>query len=69
MLGKPQGTRTLMEIELEVLAEGREWMRQRLEERLKEEAERDGRIFPPQRAKSQTPPHGMDADADGGGRG
>jgi hypothetical protein len=69
MLGKPQGTRTLKEIELEVLAEGREWMRQRLEEKLKAEAERDGRVFPPQRAKGQTPPHGMAAAEDGGGRG
>lgn len=67
MLGKKQGTRTLREIEMEVLAEGREWMRRRVEERLQQEAERDGRVFPPQRAKSQAPPHRMDGDRHCGG--
>ena len=43
--------RTLREIELEVEAEGREWMRQRLEERLQKEADRDGAVFPPQPKK------------------
>jgi hypothetical protein len=61
-----QRTSRLMEIELEVIAEGREWMRQRLEEKLQEEAEREGRVFPPQRAKSQTSAHGVDADSDRG---
>lgn len=36
---------TLREIELEVEAEGREWTRQRLQE----EADRHGEVFPPQR--------------------
>ena len=40
----------LYEIEQEVMAEGREWMRQRLQERLQDEAERDGEVFPPQPA-------------------
>jgi hypothetical protein len=53
-------TATLREIEMEVMAEGREWMRQRLEERLKQEAERDGRVFPPQRKKGPASAHGMD---------
>jgi hypothetical protein len=43
--------RTLREIEQEVEAEGREWMRQRLEEKLQREAERDGTVFPPQPEK------------------
>ena len=44
--------RSLQEIELEVLAEGREWMRQRLEQKLQEEADRQGGVFPPQQPKS-----------------
>lgn len=42
--------RSLREIELEVLEEGREWTRRRLEQRLQEEAERHGGVFPPERA-------------------
>ncbi len=41
----------LREIELEVEAEGREWMKRRLQERLQAEADRDGAVFPPQRTK------------------
>ena len=48
-------TRSLREIELEVEAEGREWMRQRLEEKLQREADRDGAVFPPQPKKSPPP--------------
>lgn len=40
--------RTLREIEMEVLAEGREWTRQRLQQRLQEEADRHGGVFPPE---------------------
>ena len=49
--------RTLREIELEVEAEGREWMRQRLEEKLQKEAERDGTFFPPQPQKGAASAH------------
>ena len=42
---------SLREIELEVEAEGREWMRRRLEERLQREADRDSAVFPPQPAQ------------------
>ena len=49
---KQTRTGSLREIELEVEAEGREWMRQRLEERLQKEAERDSAFFPPQPKKS-----------------
>ena len=38
--------RSLREIELEVMAEGREWTRQRLQQRLQEEADRHGGVFP-----------------------
>jgi hypothetical protein len=47
-----QRKRTLREMELEVEAEGREWMRQRLEEKLQREANRDSGVFPPQPKKS-----------------
>jgi hypothetical protein len=52
MSDQVQRSRSLREIELEVEAEGREWMRQRLEERLQKVAEREGAIFPPQPKKS-----------------
>ena len=51
MSDQPQRKRSLREIELEVETEGREWMRQRLEEKLQKEADRDGAIFPPQPKK------------------
>jgi hypothetical protein len=37
MSSKNAGTPSLREIQLEVLEEGREWMRQRLEQKLQEE--------------------------------
>lgn len=40
---------SLMDLELEVEVEGREWMRKRLEERLQEVAAQHGEIPPPQR--------------------
>jgi hypothetical protein len=62
--------RSLRDIEMEVLAEGREWMRQRLEKKLQEEANRHGGVFPPQRPQASTPTSAGDASADrGGGRG
>lgn len=68
MSEQPKRTRTLREIELEVMAEGREWMRRRLEQRLQEEAQREGRVFPPQRPKGQAPTEPKDEAADRGGR-
>jgi hypothetical protein len=38
---------TLAEIEEEVLAEGREWTRQRLQQKLQERADRISQFFPP----------------------
>ena len=39
--------RTLTEVEAEVLGEGREWTRQRLEQKLPELAAETGEVFPP----------------------
>ena len=66
-MSEQQRPRTLMEMEQEVLAAGREWMRQRLEEKLQEEAAREGRVFPPERAKGPASAHGVAGAADGGG--
>ena len=60
MSDQAQRSRSLREIELEVEAEGREWTRRRLEERLQQEADRDGKVFPPQRAKSPASSDRMD---------
>jgi hypothetical protein len=43
----------LREIELEVEADGREWMRRRLQERLQAEADREGSVFPPKWTEAQ----------------
>jgi hypothetical protein len=51
MSDQPQRKRSLRDLELEVETEGREWMRQRLEEKLQREADRDGAVFPPQPTK------------------
>ena len=44
---EPQREPTLAEIEEEVLAEGREWTRQRLEQKLQERADRISQSFSP----------------------
>ena len=46
MHSENQAPRSLREIETEVLAEGREWTRRRLEEKLQAEADRHGGVFP-----------------------
>lgn len=38
----------LAEVEREVLAEGQEWMRQRMKKRLQELADKEGKISPPE---------------------
>jgi hypothetical protein len=58
-----EGPRSLLEIELEVLAEGREWTRKRLQERLQQEADRHGGVFPPQRPQSVASAEKADAAA------
>lgn len=62
---KPETKRpqTLREIEMEVEGEGREWTRQRLQQRLQEEAVRHGEVFPPQRAAVGASAHTPDATA------
>jgi hypothetical protein len=49
---KPKQEPTLAEIEEEVLAEGREWMRQRLQGKLQERAERISQTFSPRGPKA-----------------
>jgi hypothetical protein len=41
---------SLVQIEAEVMAEGREWMRQRLETRMQELADQQSEVFPPKSA-------------------
>jgi hypothetical protein len=43
-----EAARSLWEIEAEVLAEGQEWMRLRLQQKLQQAADQHGRVFPPQ---------------------
>ena len=45
----------LADIEREVVAESREWGRQRLEERLQKLAEEHGEVFPPKATSAQNP--------------
>jgi hypothetical protein len=56
--------RSLREIENEVLAEGREWIRKRLEERLQQEADRLGGVFPPKRSEGKASAQRADAPPD-----
>ena len=56
--------RSLRDIEMEVLAEGREWTRKRLEERLQEEADRQGGVFSPQRSQGKASAKRANAPAD-----
>lgn len=67
---KPVG-QSLRDIELEVLEEGREWTRRRLEQRLQQEADRQGGVFPPQPTKGASPTKRVDETAHGrrGGKG
>lgn len=44
---EPQNKQSLKELEAEVLAEGREWTRQRLQQRLQAQADEAGAVFPP----------------------
>ena len=55
----------LRDMELEVGAEGREWMRQRLQQKLQAQVEEQGAIFPPERQKSASSAARKDATANG----
>jgi hypothetical protein len=46
---------SLKELEAEVLAEGREWTRQRLQQRLQAQAEQAGAVFPPPATPATAP--------------
>jgi hypothetical protein len=50
MTNPVQRSNPLYELEMEVLEEGREWMRQRLEQKLQKLAQTEGRISPPKRS-------------------
>lgn len=56
--------RSLREIEMEVMAEGREWTRQRLQQRLQAEADRYGGVFPPEPKQGGASAQSSDAAAD-----
>jgi hypothetical protein len=47
MKEQKQSEQSLKALEAEVLAEGREWTRQRLQQRLQAQAEQAGAVFPP----------------------
>lgn len=51
MIPEAAPPRSLRDMELEVEAEGREWMRRRLEEKLQTEASRHGGVPPPRGRK------------------
>ena len=63
MNSEKQTEPSLREMEMEVESEGREWTRQRLQQRLQEEADRHGEVFPPQRAAAGASAHAADATA------
>ena len=69
MTSDKPAARTLREIELEVLEEGREWTRRRLEQRLQQEADRQGGVFPPQRSEGPSSTRRRDESAHRRGRG
>ena len=69
MNSEKSAARSLRDIELEVLEEGREWTRRRLEQRLQQEADRQGGIFPPQRSQSTSSTKKADESSHGRRRG
>jgi hypothetical protein len=46
---------SLAQIEAEVMAEGREWTRKRMEERLQQLADTHGEVFPPKPKAGESP--------------
>ncbi len=65
MDSEASASKSLRDLELEVEAEGREWMRQRLEQKLQAQIEQQGAIFPPQGTKSAPSKAAKDAVAHG----
>jgi hypothetical protein len=54
-MNEQKQAQTLKEVEAEVLAEGREWTRQRLQQRLQAQAEEAGAVFPPPATPATSP--------------
>ena len=69
MTSENPAPRSLRDMEMEVLAEGREWMRQRLEQKLQAAADRHGGVFPPERSKGAASAKRADATAHRRGHG
>lgn len=63
MSSEPKQPRSLRDIELAVEAEGREWMRQRLQQELQKEADLHGGVFPPQQSARRASAKAQDAHA------
>jgi hypothetical protein len=63
MNSEKQTEGSLRELELEVEAEGREWMRRRLQEKLQAQADLLGGVFPPERAQRVASAGADDASA------
>jgi hypothetical protein len=63
MRAEQAAPRSLREIELAVEAEGREWMRLRLQQELQKEADLHGGVFPPERPTSRASAKAQDANA------
>jgi len=66
---QPKLMSPLYDLEVEVLAQGREWMRQRYEEKLRKLADQQGRLSPPERSADRALPADADCPADVRGRG
>ena len=60
---------TLAQIEAEVMAEGREWTRKRLEARLQELADTHGEVFPPKPEAGDASAYATDSSGHGRGTG
>lgn len=70
MENKSKGRSLLAEMECEVLAEGREWMRQRLERKLRQKIAEQGRISPLERSAAvELPADAAGSDDQRGGSG
>ena len=68
MKAQKQHELSLKALEAEVLEEGREWTRQRLQQRLQAQAEQAGAVFPPPATRATAPDvaHGGGQDNPGG---
>ena len=67
-MNEQKQVKSLKALEAEVLAEGREWTRQRLQQRLQAQADQAGAVFPPPAAPATSPDvaHGRGQSDPGG---